>query len=189
MAVLDLSRQIHNAMSEGVLAVHNMNGDVLLQIEEEDVMWPADDHSHVLSSSDVMAFLGIKQCKRAFYDLIPILPAGLTSESILRDDDIVQWGQSYMLQQRTCPRCTLCHRPCERVGVHKLCSHRCFGTEGQALHLWRIYHGQRLRVFPEDVMDDELCQLCEELDIPDEVLQRVRSLATLPDEGLGRVRC
>ena len=181
-------------MSEKLLAVHNMNGDVLLQIKEEDVKWPADYESHVLSASDVMVLVGIEDRKHVFYDLIPMMPAGFTSESILMDDDIVQWGQSYMLQHRPCPRCTLCPRPCERVCVHKLCSHRCCGTNVyEALHLWHIYNEQSpghlistqgylngigLKfVFPEDVIDDELCQLCGELDIPDELLQRVRSLA------------
>ena len=79
--------------------------------------WPADYESHVLSASDVMVLVGIEERKHVFYDLIPMMPAGFTSESILMDDDIVQWGQSYMLQRRPCPRCTLCPRPCERVGV------------------------------------------------------------------------
>ena len=98
-----------------------------------------------------------------------------------------------MLQRRPSPRCTLCSRPCKRVGVHKLCSHRCSGTKEQDLHLWHIFNEQRggllistqgyfngtglKGVFPEDVIDDELCQLCGEFDIPDEVLQRVGSLA------------
>ena len=165
-------------MSEKLLAVHNMNGDVLLQIKEEDVKWPADYESHVLSASDVMVLVGIEKRKHAFYDLIPMMPAGLTSESILMDDDIVQWGQSYMSQHRPCPRCPLCPRPCERVGVHKLCSHRCSGTTEQDLHLWHFYNKKRgpflittegylnglglKSVFPEDVIDDELCQLCVE---------------------------
>ena len=39
-------------------------------------------------------------------------------------------------------------------------------------------NGQGLKsFFLEDVIDDELFQLCGEFDIPDEVLQRVRSLA------------
>ena len=76
-------------MSERVLVVHNMNGDVLLQIKEENVEWPADYESHVLSASDVKILVGIKERKHVFYDLIPMMPAGFTSESILMDDDIV----------------------------------------------------------------------------------------------------
>ena len=181
-------------MTEGVLVVHNINGDVLLEIKEEDVDWPADDESHVMSAIDVMVLVGIEEQEHAVYDLNPIMPAGWTSESILMDDDKVQWGESYMLQHRPCPRCTLCNRLCERVGVHKLCSHKCSGTNmSEALHLWHIYYDQSPEpfistqgylngvglqiVFPEDVIEDELRHMCGEFDISDEHLQRVRSLA------------
>ena len=181
-------------MSGGVLVVHNLNGDVLLEIKEEDVMWPADDESHVLSASDVMVFLGIGKKAHAFFDLIPMMPAGLTSESMLVDDDIVHWGQSCILHHRRCPRCPLCLRPCERVGVHRLCCHRSGDPNTkEMLHLWHICNDQRpgpsisiqgyvngvglKYVFPEDDIDEELCQLCGELNIPHELREEVRSWA------------
>ena len=181
-------------MSGGVLVVHNLNGDVLLEIKEEDVMWPADDESHVLSARDVMVFLGRGKKAHAFFDLIPVMPAGLTSESMLADDDIVHWGQSCILHHRRCPKCPMCLGPCERVGVHRLCCHRSGDPNTkEMLHLWHICNDQRSGpsisiqgyvngvglkyVFPEDDIDEELCQLCGELNIPHELREEVRSWA------------
>ena len=105
-------------------------GDLVLQVTPNDVEW-SDDEEQFLLVDDILEILGIPQRRRCLYDL--------HAEGIAEPRDLhrwdshlpLQWGQSYVLNQRTCARCTLCGRVCTRQHEgHKLCAH------GGSDHLW-----------------------------------------------------
>ena len=128
------------------IIVWGMNGGVepLLTVEEERIEW--GDESRTLDCSDVMRMMKIGNSEVAYYDLILLsAPAGSgLVQTPMHSDDVVEWGCSYTLYRRPCPRCTLCNRACQREGVHKLCSHVCVPVANEnCLHLWHTLNKKK----------------------------------------------
>ena len=171
--------------AEVIIVNCSSSGRQLLRITPEDLIWP-DDVPQALDVFDVLSFLKIKHTEMALYDLIREDGCGVSYEGGVQYDEL-EWGQSYLLLKRTCPRCTLCDKACQRVGVHKLCSHgpSTMGKGQLGLHLWhslnRVSPGGKIMVttqgycngcglreedvFPADVLSEDLCGLCDQFGI------------------------
>ena len=105
------------------------NGEVLLDIIEDDLMWP--DESRELYALDVFELIGIGQRKQCLFDLSYSESAQNAEPQFAQDFDQVHFGKVYTLAERACARCTMCRACCTRsAGAHSLCSH------GSFTHLW-----------------------------------------------------
>ena len=98
-----------------------------LQLTPDMLEWPDDAEGHHLQRTDILRFLRLPLRDECLYDLI----VEETGE-VWDEYTPLEWGQSYVLHQRTCARCTIpgCSRACTRTTDHRLCAHG--GTD----HLW-----------------------------------------------------
>ena len=102
--------------------------EVLLDVIEDDLMWP--DEGRELYASDVFTLIGIGQRKQSLFDLFYSESAQNAEPQFAEQFDQVHFGKVYTLFERACARCNMCKARCTRSGDHSLCSH------GSFTHLW-----------------------------------------------------
>ena len=110
------------------LKVMGEDGEVLLDVIEDDIMW--SDEGRELYASDVFTLIGIGQRKQSLFDLFYSESAQNAEPQFAEQFDQVHFGKVYTLVERACARCTMCRARCTRSGDHSLCSH------GSFTHLW-----------------------------------------------------
>ena len=107
-----------------LLTVLLMSGEVVLQLDAEDIDWPKEGEKRMLFVDNVLQFLRVNRRDICLYDII--------GEGVIWDTaEPLRWGESYKLHKRCCARCSYCERTCTRSSFpHRVCSH------GGLRHLW-----------------------------------------------------
>ena len=123
---VDVPRQPGQCVERLSLRVVRLSGAVLLDVREDDLVWP--DENRELDASDVFTLIRIGGGKQCLFDLYRSDTA--QNQEPLEYSDQVHFGNTYTIVERSCARCTLCRAGCTRSGDHSLCSH------GSFAHLW-----------------------------------------------------
>ena len=101
----------------------------LLDISPKDLVWPDDeDEPQELMVFDITRFV------KRDHSYCDVIRAGDTHA--MDANDIMTWGASYQIVDRSCSRCTLCRACCTRqANAHMLCAHGILQCN-RNLHLW-----------------------------------------------------